>query len=729
MAKRAAIFLFVGLWGNYAAAGHVELGRDRLIVDGKVAPYLFGAEVQYFRARGGSGRNVPAAEVEKLWNKMLDRVKEAKMNSVTFYIPWDFHEPQEGVFDFDGTLDQDGDGKPDYPSRNLKLFLKLVEAHGIRYVMIRPGPYINAEWGPEGFGAVPKWFLDKYPEALTVTQTPGKPRTVSFQSPVFREKVDHWFRTLYHQVLQNQIGSGKAIVFLQIDNETNYFWDSIYERDWSETALARYRAFLKGLYHGNISELNSAYGSQVANFEGVQGPRSAGDVSYPQGKWHYDWFQFHDEEIREYYRFLKTEWNGIGIKEPDVIFTSCDSYNAFANGLLPRLDYRNDNQFSLTTMNIYSKTSGSQAVSTLNNPMKAAHDALLMGAAHRQYYGTAGDWLMSTETMGGWFPPTEVSLASRQHTYGSMIATGVKAINIYYFHEGWNWNGKEENDSELHFAAPLDKDMNPTPSFGLLKELGTALESGLGELASATQTRPSQILIAHDSGAQYPGATASRVIEKSSTDSASLFGLLREAGYSAELAFIDRMTTEEVNRHRVIFWDHPGYLTTITQTRFREFLASGGTLVTFGNTGIKPGAGEKLIVLEKNPALGWNEDSYLTLPHISQTIAQIQQGMTTAVLAPDVVLATQDGKPYLHVWTRPTSQGTLVAVENFLPTPRTFQLKLSQFSKDKSYRWHRVFGLSAPALDFEITGEIISKQGTPFSVGKDSIELWSVQEK
>src|SRR5690606_20794933 len=103
--------------------------------------------------------------------------------------------------------------------------------------------------------------------------------------------------------------------------------------------------------------------------------------------------------------------------------------------LLPRLDMRQGNRLTHTTMNIYPKTFGTQEESTLNHPMKAAHDAATVAASHRQFYGTAENWVMSTETVGGWFPPTEVSLATRQHTYGSLIGTGVKATIIYYFHE------------------------------------------------------------------------------------------------------------------------------------------------------------------------------------------------------------------------------------------------------------------------------------------------------
>ena len=37
-------------------------------------------------------------------------ITKAKMNAISFYIPWDFHEYAEGKFDFHGTVDQDNDG-------------------------------------------------------------------------------------------------------------------------------------------------------------------------------------------------------------------------------------------------------------------------------------------------------------------------------------------------------------------------------------------------------------------------------------------------------------------------------------------------------------------------------------------------------------------------------------------------------------------------------------------
>ena len=126
---------------------------------------IFGAEIQYFRLRGGLGRNIPRAKVIELWAKALDAAKGAGMNMVSFYIPWDFHEPVEGKFDFDGTTDEDGDGNPDYPSRDVKTFIRMIKERGFKYIMVRSGPYINAEWGHLGFGAIPLWFETKYPDS------------------------------------------------------------------------------------------------------------------------------------------------------------------------------------------------------------------------------------------------------------------------------------------------------------------------------------------------------------------------------------------------------------------------------------------------------------------------------------------------------------------------------------------------------------------------------------
>jgi len=716
------IFLFVSALGF---AREVRLGEGGLFVDGKKTPFLYGAELQYFRARGGAGRNVPAADVEKLWNKLLDRVVEAGMNSVTLYIPWDFHEPVEGIFDFEGKLDRDGDGRPDYPSRNVRRFLDLLIERGIEHVMVRPGPYINAEWGPEGFGAIPRWFLDRYPQALAKNQTPDKPRVVSFGHPEFRKRAARWFETFYREVLKDYVGDGKPVTMVQIDNETNYFWDSIYERDYSELSIRRYREFLRRNYR-KVAALNRVYASNHASFDDVRPPKSPGDGVAKA--YHYDWYRFHDVEILDYYRFLRSTWQRIGLREPTVLFTSCDSFNAMPNGLLPRLDYRQEGRLSLTTMNVYPKTFGTVAQSTMNTPMKAAHDARLVAASHASFYKTAGDWVMSTETVGGWFPPVEVNLAARQHTYGSLLGSGVKALNIYYFHEGWNWTGLEGEDTSLHFDAPLTAEMETRPAFGVLKSLGAALRAGLGDGINKSHHGRSPTAIVHASNAQYSVPGGGDALSMASTDSAALFGLFREAGIQPDLFFIDREIYNQKLPYRMLVWSHPGYLPAGARAYLQAYVAGGGTLVTLGRpTGLKKLGSGKLIELEKNPAEGWNSDPYAALADPGKAIARARELFALAGLKPQIEVITDDSQARVHAYTRRKSDGNFyLFVENFARKARGVTIKFGDLALDAkgTYQLTPKWGNPATAKVAEISGQTLLEAGGKLAVDSDSVGIW-----
>ena len=726
----------------------VAVDDRSLLVNGQAAPFLYGAEVQYFRARGGPGRNVARVEVERLWDLLLDRVTEAHMNMVSFYVPWDFHEPVEGVFDFTGQLDRDGDGNADYPSRDLRSFLKKVEEHGIKYVMIRPGPYINAEWGPTGFGAIPLWFIENYPAALAQSRTPDKPKVASFAHPVFRDRVQHWFAALNEQVLHDVIDAGKVTVLLQLDNETNYFWDSVYERDLSPTGIARYQEFLNHTYGGDIGRLNEAYGSNFPRFATVTPPESQTDVRYGGFGWHYDWFNWHDDEIRDYYRFLRATWEGLGVREPNVLFTRCDSFNNPDHGLLPRLDYAQEGGLALSTLNIYPKTYGTQALSTLNMPMKAAHDATLLGAAHRQFYGNAGHWVMATETIGGWFPPTEVSLATRQHTYASLLGNGVKAMVIYYFHEGFNWNGLEQNDSELHFDAPLDRVLGERPAFGLLKDLGKTLASGLGDTLQRALPMTAPVLIAHDDWTQYQLPGREDAAQAASTDSGALFGLFRAAGALPELGFIDKMDATTLQRYQLVVWRHPGYIGQQSLGRLRAYVMGGGTLVVIGDgngdVAITSSGTGQVIKLLDNLAAGWNGDDFPHLVRAGENLRQAKELLVRAGITPLLEVAAGGQEPFVHAWLQ-TAEGSQGSVEPHRPPGqgRTL-LYVENFTRDTIRATVRV---TESALPPEI-GEIVrlvprfsSGNGASVTVSKgmlttlgvelpvtaDGVDLWEIE--
>ena len=105
--------------------------------------FLYDGELHYFRVR------------PDLWRPGLERLKAAGMNAVSTYLPWVWHEPEEGQFDFTGET---------RPGRDLRRFLEECREVGLS-VMARPGPLIYAEF--DGLG-LPPWLGDRYPETVVV---------------------------------------------------------------------------------------------------------------------------------------------------------------------------------------------------------------------------------------------------------------------------------------------------------------------------------------------------------------------------------------------------------------------------------------------------------------------------------------------------------------------------------------------------------------------------------
>ena len=93
---------------------------------------------QPFQVRSGAMHyfRIPAY----YWEDRLLKLKECGFNTVETYIAWNVHEEKEGVFDFSGEKD-------------FGAFLDVAAKLGLKAI-VRPGPYICAEWEMGGF---PPW--------------------------------------------------------------------------------------------------------------------------------------------------------------------------------------------------------------------------------------------------------------------------------------------------------------------------------------------------------------------------------------------------------------------------------------------------------------------------------------------------------------------------------------------------------------------------------------------
>lgn len=122
-------------------------GYPELHVDGHPF-FVHAAQFDYFR--------IP----RDLWSDSLDRYRQLGINTIDVRIPWNWHEPTEGAFDFDGHTN---------PRRDLRGLLKMLAEKGFRLIA-RPGPMIGNEW-PDG--GVPVWFYSTSDYRGTQTNPPA----------------------------------------------------------------------------------------------------------------------------------------------------------------------------------------------------------------------------------------------------------------------------------------------------------------------------------------------------------------------------------------------------------------------------------------------------------------------------------------------------------------------------------------------------------------------------
>ncbi|XP_076858236.1 beta-galactosidase-1-like protein isoform X2 [Brachyhypopomus gauderio] len=112
------------------------------------------------------------------------------LNAVQVYVPWNFHEPVQGIYKFEG-------------DRDLEYFLDLANQTGL-LVILRPGPYICAEWD---MGGLPAWLLQN-PDIILRSSDSDYLHAVSNWTAVLLTKVRSW---LYQR--------GGNIISVQVENE------------------------------------------------------------------------------------------------------------------------------------------------------------------------------------------------------------------------------------------------------------------------------------------------------------------------------------------------------------------------------------------------------------------------------------------------------------------------------------------------------------------------------
>ncbi|WP_313468761.1 beta-galactosidase [Carnobacterium sp.] len=151
--------------------------QEDFLLDGKPFKIMSGA-IHYFRV------------LPEDWYHSLYNLKALGFNTVETYIPWNVHEPKEGEYDFSSRYD-------------IKRFVKTAAELDL-FVILRPSPYICAEWE---FGGLPAWLL------------PYRDMRIRSSDPTFIEKVSRYYEKLFEVITPLQLDHGGPVIMMQVENE------------------------------------------------------------------------------------------------------------------------------------------------------------------------------------------------------------------------------------------------------------------------------------------------------------------------------------------------------------------------------------------------------------------------------------------------------------------------------------------------------------------------------
>ena len=195
--------------------GTFTTGNKTFLLNGK--PFVVkAAEVHYPR--------IP----RPYWEHRIQMCKALGMNTVCIYVFWNIHEQKEGQFDFTGNND-------------VAEFCRIAQKNGM-YVIVRPGPYVCAEWE---MGGLPWWLLKK------------KDIKLRERDPYFMERVKIFEQKVGEQLAPLTIQNGGPIIMIQVETEYGSYGED-------KPYVSEIRDCLRSIYGKELSLFQCDWSS---NFE------------------------------------------------------------------------------------------------------------------------------------------------------------------------------------------------------------------------------------------------------------------------------------------------------------------------------------------------------------------------------------------------------------------------------------------------------------------------------
>lgn len=537
---------------TFSIKGHSFIQDDKKV-------FLNSGEIHYFRIS------------RRLWDRHLDEAGKAGLKSVSTYVPWAWHEEEEGQFDFDGST---------CPEKDLEGWLHSCHAHGLTCI-VKPGPFILAEFRGAG---LPDWFLDRYGEEVRMRTRDGRvfmSDGVSLFSEIYLEKVGLWYDKIMPLISRNEAASGGPVIMMQLCNEIGLFSWLARQADYGNAVRERFISWLKESL-GSINEVNKLWGTEYTGFDRLELPpdgqtpyTSAGDRGR-DNEWHLFWRRYYGDYLRmltamtrdrgvtvPLYHNLPGWIYGSGYEFPVNITMYEDLYNEkseiiFGIDHIPEfVSYRNMHDDRI----INDITGAMQG----RGPLFAAE----FQSGSREYHVVTN--------------PREMDLF-----YKASIANGLTGWNYYMFSQGRNPERKGYSGETFYWFTPLTAEGERTSSFASVESMSRMLKVS-GDIIIEAQRRAEVCVLfyppAYATELERPsGGSGLRFVPSAIRRPAYFDGLLKVLqvlNIDYDMADLSRATAESLSRYKQVWAFVTDEMDAPAQQKIADYITDGGNAVIY----------------------------------------------------------------------------------------------------------------------------------------------------
>jgi beta-galactosidase len=533
--------------------------------------YVFSGEFHYFR--------LPRAS----WPDRLAQVRDLGFESVSIYVPWNWHELSPGTLDVTGQT---------LPERDLLGALEAIAAAGLDCIY-RPGPFITAEWRD---GGIPAWLWARDPSMLALDAA-GRPAgagrpypALTYAHPGYEKAAVRWLTTSIVSVADYLASRGGPIVHLQLDDEPSYWQqlDDPLALDYNPFLVepignspSRYADWLLRR-HRSLDALNAAHHTTWQRPMAVQPPHVPLAERNELTRY-IDWLDFKLDAVNEHVVVLERAARDAGFDGPiSMLFPyllplQAAKFAAFARDRGLDLELTNECYVSL-----FGPTESPE--------QKIAH----VIACHETYHMWRGPdhgpaFTMELQGSNSSF----IAPGVMEMLYAVTLARGIRGFNVFMLIGGENPAGFENGTGrEYDLDAPIGRSGELRPHAAVLARQMRVVRAIEPELLAAEPLRDTWLAchVPYESAALVAGrggfadAAAAVTGMFSSGDfglsnAPSLSALLTLANVSWGALDLERSDDEAWRRARQLWVPGLAFMGRDVQERLVRWVRDGGHLV------------------------------------------------------------------------------------------------------------------------------------------------------